>query len=119
MTNTTTIKPGPVQTLPQEDLEAALANRDDLTNELKHFWTIIYRHGVNATLTKNFYFMPNPSDSRKTMEQVIERAQKHCGIMGYKYHFVRPMVCDIATEEGIQLGLIDSRTLKPREQLKT
>jgi hypothetical protein len=79
-----------------------------LPPDLKKCWTIFYRHGVNATLTKNFFF-----DGK--MHEAIERAQKHCGIMGYKYIFVRPMLCDIDYEEGVQLGTIDSKTGKPKE----
>lgn len=68
-----------------------------------HCWTMFYRHGVNATLTKNFFFNGLMIDAR-------DRAMKHCGIMGYKFQFLRPLLCDIEVEEGIQLGTHDSRT---------
>lgn len=71
-------------------------------------WTMIYRHGVNATLQKHFFF-------KGTINQAIERAQKHCGIMGYKYHYIRPMLCNIDVEEGIQLGTHNPRTGLPKE----
>lgn len=85
-----------------------------LTTELKYCWTVIYRHGVNSSLSKNFYFKGTTDDPKKLMIEAIERAQKHCGVMGYKYNFLRPMLCNIDIEEGIQLGTIDSRTLLPR-----
>ncbi len=73
--------------------------------QFSNCWTIFYRHGVNAQLMKNFYYAGSMFDAR-------ERAQRHCGIMGYKFNFIRPLLCDIEVEEGIQLGTHDSRTGK-------
>lgn len=70
----------------------------DLLFDHNAYWTMYYRHGVNATLSKNFFF-------EGSLHQAVERAQKHCGIMGYKYMFLRPMIVDICKEERVQLGL--------------
>ena len=51
-----------------------------------------YRHGMNAQLTKNFKFKGSREDART-------RAEKHCQVMGYKLHFVRPMFPDLTEEE--------------------
>lgn len=74
-------------------------------------WTIYYRHGVNAQLSKNFFFDGSMFDAR-------ERAQRHCGIMGYKFNFIRPMLCDIEVEEGVQLGTHDNRTGLPLQEAR-
>jgi hypothetical protein len=86
-----------------------LAQTKSLPSDLSKCWTVFYRHGVNATLTKNFYF-------DGAMRDAIERAQQHCGIMGYKYIFIRPMICDIEHEENVQLGRIDARTGRLKEE---
>ena|ERR1700744_2752032 len=59
-------------------------------------WTVYYRHGINAILQKNFYH-------EGSMVSAIERAKKHCTIMGYRYHYVRPMVPNINIEEERKL----------------
>lgn len=87
----------------------------DMAAALENCWIMYYRHGMNPQLTKGFYFTPDPSDRRSILQQVVERAQKHCEVMGYKYNWVRQMVTNLDIQEGIQLGTIDSRTLKPRE----
>jgi hypothetical protein len=79
-----------------------------LPPDLSKCWTIYYRHGVNSTLSKNFF-------CEGSLEQARDRAMKHCGVMGYKYIFIRPMLCDIEYEEGIQQGTIDPRTGLVRE----
>lgn len=68
-------------------------------NKLQRFsnlWTLYYRHGMNATLTKNFH-------SEGNLQVAIKRAQLHCQIMNYKYIWVRPLVCDIDAEEEYKL----------------
>jgi hypothetical protein len=62
----------------------------DLKKEF--FWTMFYRHGMNATLSKNFYFEGDMVAARK-------RAEQHSKVMGYKFIFIRPMVCNIESEE--------------------
>lgn len=83
--------------------------------DLAKCWTIYYRHGMNALLTKTFYMEEEGATPKETERMATDRAQKHCGIMGYRFHFLRPMVSNIEIEEGIQQGTIDNRTLKPRE----
>jgi len=61
----------------------------------QHFsnlWTLHYRHGMNAGLTKNFHHEGD-------FESAQLRARKHCEVMGYRYIFLRPMVIDIESEE--------------------
>lgn len=55
-------------------------------------WIMYYRHGMNAQLTKHFQFKGDARAAR-------ERAEKHCDIMGYKLHFVKPMFPDLLEEE--------------------
>jgi hypothetical protein len=61
-----------------------------------NLWTLYYRHGMNAGLYKNFYCEGN-------LQTAIKRAQLHCQIMNYKYIWVRPLVCDIESEEEYKL----------------
>ena len=63
---------------------------------LSSMWIMFYRHGMNATLTKNFYHEGD-------MNSAIRRAQDHCKIMGYKYIFIRPLICDLESEEEYKL----------------
>jgi hypothetical protein len=85
-------------------LPAPLTGQDN--SDPRFWWTMYYRHGMNPSLQKNFYF-------EGTMTQAIERAQKHCAIMGFKYSWLRPMISNLELEEGIQLGIIDRRTGLP------
>jgi hypothetical protein len=65
----------------------------------QHFanlWTIHYRHGMNATLSKNFFYDGD-------LNGAIARAQEHCKIMNYKYIFLRPLIVDIDKEEEYKL----------------
>ena len=79
--------------LPQE-----LKNPVRVTN----YWTIFFRHGMNANLSKNFYF-------DGTQLEATRRAQEHCKIMGYRFIFLRPLVCNIDEEEAYKLrGGLDS-----------
>ncbi len=61
-----------------------------------NLWTMFYRHGMNANLTKGFYFKGNVHEAKK-------RALDHCQIMGYKFIFVRPLVIDLKSEEEYKL----------------
>jgi len=61
-----------------------------------NLWTLHYRHGMNATLIKNF-----PCDG--DLQVAKRRAQLHCQIMGYKFIWIRPLVCDIEAEEEYKL----------------
>jgi hypothetical protein len=64
---------------------------------VKHLYLMFYRHGMNANLTKGFFCLGDLLTARK-------RAETHCKIMGYKFIFVRPMVCDLESEEAYKLG---------------
>ncbi len=86
-----------------------------ILDALSKIWTVFYRHGVNSTLSKNIYVETVGENYQASMRIAVERAQKHCGIMGYKYIFIRPMVCPIEIEEGIQLGHISPVTLRPKD----
>lgn len=63
---------------------------------LSNLYIMFYRHGLNANLTKGFY-----CDGSLLMAR--RRAEEHCKIMGYKYIFVRPMICDLEQEEEYKL----------------
>lgn len=99
MDSSLAVKPKPGEVITTQETQPA-------ARQFPGCWTIYYRHGVNAQLSKNFYFDGTMFDAR-------ERAQRHCGIMGYKFNFLRPMLCDIEVEEGIQLGTHDNRTGLP------
>ena len=78
---------------------AAAVSESEIKNVAKRFsnlWTIYFRHGMNATLSKNF---SHDGD----LQSAIKRAQHHCLIMGYRYIFVRPLICDIEEEEQYKL----------------
>lgn len=69
----------------------------DCKQDFTHLWIMYYRHGMNANLTKGFYHEGD-------VESAVKRARRHCEIMGYKYIFVRPMVCNIKADEEYKLG---------------
>lgn len=60
-------------------------------------WHLQYRFGMNATISKNFFFNGNILDAQS-------RARKHCEIMNYKYIDVYPMVADIEEQEFFKLN---------------
>lgn len=63
---------------------------------LSDYWILYFRHGVQATLHKNFHHAGSLFEAKK-------RALEHCKIMGYKFIFLRPMVADIEQEEKYKL----------------
>lgn len=67
--------------------------------KVEHFgnlYLLYYRHGMNANLTKGFYCDGDLLKAR-------HRAEDHCKIMGYKFIFVRPLICDLDVEEEDKL----------------
>ena len=62
-----------------------------------NLFCMYYRHGVNPGLTKIFYYSGNFQEAKK-------RAESHCGIMGYKFIWLRPFVVDLDAEEATQLS---------------
>ena len=62
-----------------------------------NLFAMYYRHGVNPGLTKIFYF-------DGTFQEAKKRAEAHCGIMGYKYIWLRPFIVDLDAEESTQLS---------------
>lgn len=60
--------------------------------DITKVWTLFYRHGVNPRCEKGFY---HDGD----MRSAVDRAKKHCELMGYRYIFIRPFVVDIEQEE--------------------
>lgn len=77
-------------------MATALVGHADVAKKCNDTWTLYYRHGMNATLSKNFCYNGNMAEARK-------RAEQHCKIMGYKFIFIRPMICDIESEEAYKL----------------
>ena len=73
------------------------AKKSESPDIFHNVWILYYRHGMNATLSKGFYF-------NGTMVDAIRRARKHCEIMNYHYIWVRPMVCDFDSEEYLKLN---------------
>jgi hypothetical protein len=63
---------------------------------MSNYYLMFYRHGMNANLTKGFFCDGDLQAARK-------RAEAHCKIMGYKYIFVRPMICNLEAEEEYKL----------------
>jgi hypothetical protein len=57
-----------------------------------NLWTLFYRHGMNACVSKNFY---HDGD----LNSAISRARHHCQVMNYRYIFVKPLIVNIETEE--------------------
>jgi len=88
-----TSNPNPTQT---PVMGSPSANSLNKVQRFSNLWTLHYRHGMNATLTKNFLCDGN-------LQIAIKKAQLHCQIMGYKYIWVRPLVCDIEAEEEYKL----------------
>lgn len=58
----------------------------------KGLWLIHYRHGMNPGLSKGMYHVGD-------VRSAVERAKRHCEMMGYRYVFVRPFVSDLQKEE--------------------
>ena len=71
--------------------------KEQIPSALNHMWIMFYRHGMNANLTKGFFY-------KGSLFQAQERAKDHCKIMGYKYIFIRPMICNLEEEETYKLG---------------
>lgn len=68
-----------------------------------YLYIMFYRHGLNANLTKGFYFQGDLMGARR-------RAESHCKIMNYKFIFIRPLICSLEEEEEYKLkgGLLDT-----------
>jgi hypothetical protein len=62
----------------------------------KNIYILFYRHGMNAGCQKGFF-------CEGDIKQAVQRAQRHCEVMGYRYIFVRPFVSDIEEEEKYKL----------------
>jgi hypothetical protein len=69
------------------------------TNKVAHLsnlWVLYYRHGMNPMLQKVFVH-------DGTLQEAVKRGRAHCQIMNYKYHFTRPLVFDLESEEAYKL----------------
>lgn len=75
---------------------ATLVKPNATCDDHAYYWLMFYRHGLNANLTKGFYFKGDLAGARK-------RAETHCKIMGYKFIFIRPLICNLETEEDYKL----------------
>lgn len=67
-----------------------------LATDFKNMYILFYRHGMNPGCSKGFI-------SNGDIKAAVQRAQRHCEIMGYRYIFVRPFVSDIDEEEKYKL----------------
>jgi len=83
------------QSAQQSDVQSAQV-QSPKAQRMSNYYIMFYRHGMNANLTKGFYCDGDLTSARK-------RAEAHCKIMGYKYIFVRPMICNLETEEEYKL----------------
>jgi hypothetical protein len=59
-------------------------------------YTLFYRHGMNPQCQKGFVHEGD-------IKSAVQRAQRHCEVMNYRYIFVRPFVSDIDEEEKYKL----------------
>lgn len=75
---------------------SALSSTKNKSEAFSYLYIMFYRHGMNANLTKGFYHSGDLMSARR-------RAEAHCKIMGYKFIFVRPMVCDLEVEEEYKI----------------
>ena len=71
--------------------------------QITKYWILFFRHGMNAALSKNFY---HDGD----LQSAVRRAQEHCKIMGYRYIWLRPLICNIEEEEEAKLKGYSSTT---------
>jgi len=62
----------------------------------KNVYILFYRHGMNPHCQKGF---SHDGD----IKSAVQRAQRHCEVMGYRYIFVRPFISDIDEEEKYKL----------------
>jgi hypothetical protein len=69
---------------------------NSVPDSIKNLYILFYRHGMNPHCQKGF---TNSGD----IKAAVQRAQRHCEIMGYRYIFVRPFVSDIDEEEKYKL----------------
>lgn len=88
--------PTPLPATPQTT-QVPSAVMDTKPKYLENLFILFYRHGMNANLTKGFYFPGDLLAARK-------RAEAHCKVMGYKFIFIRPMVCNLEVEEEQKLN---------------
>jgi hypothetical protein len=80
----------------QASIAEAIQKAQAKKESFSHLYIMFYRHGMNANLTKGFYF---PG----TLLEARARAEAHCSVMGYKFIFVRPMVCNLEEEEKYRM----------------
>ncbi len=88
--NLNTLVPG----LPDNKSQQEIA---DTVAQAANLYVFYYRHGVNPGLSKIFYFSGGFKEAKS-------RAEKHCGIMGYKFIWIRPFIVDLDAEESTQLS---------------
>jgi len=80
----------PIPNRSQEEIANAVTECDNL-------YIFYYRHGVNPGLQKIFFH-------KGTFATAKKRAEQHCGIMGYKFIWIRPFIVDLDVEEATQLS---------------
>ena len=67
--------------------------------EIKNFYMLVYRHGLNSNLIKIFYHQGN-------LRSAHDRAKQHCEILKYKLLYVKPLISSLDEEEREHLGQI-------------
>ena len=67
--------------------------------EIKNFYMLVYRHGLNSNLIKIFYH-------QGSLRSAHDRAKQHCEIMKYKLLYVKPLITSLDEEEREHLGQI-------------
>jgi hypothetical protein len=78
--------------------KSTIATNDE---PLVGLYTLFFRYNTNFLQNKNFRF-------NGTLRQATERARRHCEIMGYKFHFVQPLISDFDREEKYKLGVLEN-----------
>lgn len=61
----------------------------------KVLYTLYYRQGSNPHPQFTSFFM-----SSVDMQQVTQRAKRHCEVMNYRFVYVRPAIIDLDKEEN-------------------
>lgn len=58
----------------------------------ERIYILHYRQGQNPNCQKGFAFVG-------TFREAVARAKHHCGIMGYRFSMIRPMISDLDDDE--------------------
>jgi len=64
----------------------------------KNLYVLYYRAGNNPHAMQKHFFQTGD------MRQVVDRAKKHCEIMGYRFVRVEPFLFDLSADENKHTG---------------